>query len=99
MAGLGLGRAARVMAFAVLVGVSTLPARVIAAGDAGAFLSDLSDKAIDQLTVAGLSHQEKEQRFRKLMVQGFDIPAIGQFVLGRYWRTAGRPDQAAFLSV
>lgn len=99
MARYGLARAFRVTALAGLVAVSVLPARGIAAGDAGAFLSDLSVKAIDELTVAGLSHEEKEQRFRKLMVQGFDIPAIGRFVLGRYWRTAGRPDKDAFLSV
>lgn len=99
MAGFGLARAFRVMAFAGLVTVSALPAHGTAAADAGTFLSDLSVKAIDQLTVAGLSRGQKEQRFRKLMVQGFDIPAIGRFVLGRYWRAAGRPDRDAFLNV
>jgi phospholipid transport system substrate-binding protein len=81
--------------------LSGLPGRGTAAADAGAgaFLSDLSVKAIDQLTVAGLSREEKERRFRKLMVQGFDIPAIGRFVLGRYWRRADRPDRDAFLNI
>ena len=99
MAGSGMARALRVVALAGLVTAWAMPGPGLAAEDAGTFLSDLSTKAMDQLTVAGLSPQEKERRFRELMVEGFDIPAIGQFVLGRYWRTVGRPDQDAFLGV
>jgi phospholipid transport system substrate-binding protein len=34
---------------------------------------------------------EREQSFRNLFRANFDIPAIGRFVLGRYWRKA-RPE-------
>ena len=60
--------------------------------DAGVFLSQLADRAIVELTEPGIAEAEKERRFRVLVADGFDIPAIGRFVVGKYWR---RADQAA----
>jgi phospholipid transport system substrate-binding protein len=58
---------------------------------AAAFLTSLTDQAIEQLTDASLPVSEREQSFRSLFRANFDIPAIGRFVLGRYWRKA-RPE-------
>src|SRR3546814_21052071 len=38
-------------------------------------------------------------RSRQLYNENFDVPAIGRFVIGRYWRTASPADQKAFLKV
>ena len=73
-------------------------ARAQAVQDASRFLVDLTDRAVDRLTEPGLSDDEQERRFRNLIGEGFDIPAIGRFVLGRYWRRASEAERAAFLA-
>jgi len=77
------------------LGVS--PAAVRAGHDPAHFLSILSQRAVAELTEPGLDAAEKGRRFRGLIGEGFDIPAIGRFVLGRYWRHADAQTQEAFL--
>jgi len=84
---------------AVLITAIILPGRAQAATNAGAFLSELSSRAIAELTEPGLSEAEKEARFRALIREGFDIHKIGRFVLGRYWRRASKSQREAFLAV
>lgn len=67
--------------------------------EASSFLSNLQERAVAQLTDASISEGEKEQRFRSLFNESFDVPAIGRFVIGRYWRGASEEDRAAFLKV
>jgi len=79
--------------------VSTLSASSArSAADAGVFLTELSDRAILQLTEPGITDAEKERRFREFIDEGFDIPAIGRFVIGRYWRKASSAEQQDFLA-
>jgi phospholipid transport system substrate-binding protein len=63
------------------------------------FLADLQEKAASRLGDASVSTEEKEQHFRRLFNENFDVPAIGRFVIGRYWRGASEADQDAFLAV
>lgn len=84
-------------ALCVVLVVALGPARAGAENDPAQFLSGLSQRAVAQLTEPGLDAAEKERRFRRLIGEGFDIPAIGRFVLGRYWRRAAPETQAAFL--
>ncbi len=65
---------------------------------AAAFLASLTDRAIEQLTDPSLPVMERERRFRGLFRANFDIPAIGRFVLGRYWRKARPEVRKDFLS-
>ena len=67
------------------------------APDAGVFLSELADRAVDRLTEPGIGEAEKERRFRALVGEGFDIPAIGRFVAGKYWRRADPAAQDQFI--
>ena len=88
----------------ILFGIAVLaasPGRGHAAGaeDAGAFLTSLTDRAFAQLSDESLSMPERRQRFRVLFREHFDVPAIGRFVLGRYWRKAKPPVREDFLSV
>jgi len=78
--------------------VATLIAPVRAAPEAGQFLSDLSNRAIARMTEPGLSETEKKQRFGALVDEGFDIPTIGKFVLGRYWRGTSPVERQEFLA-
>ena len=70
-----------------------------AAGEPGEFLASMTGRAIAQLTDESLPLPEREARFRVLFRENFDVPAVGRFVLGRYWRKAKQETQDAFLSV
>ena len=88
----------------ILFGIAVLaaaPGRGLAAGaeDAGAFLASLTDRAFAQLSDESLSMPERRQRFRILFRESFDVPAIGRFVLGRYWRKADPLVREDFLNV
>ncbi len=66
--------------------------------DAGAFLESLHQDAVAKLTDQALSRPDKEQKFRDLFREGFDLPAISRFVLGRYWRRADTAQREAFMN-
>ncbi len=83
---------------AVLAVFLVITPRAYGATDAGEFLTELSDRAISQLTEPGVSSDEQKRRFSSLVKEGFDIPAIGRFVLGRYWRRSSEAQQQAFLA-
>ncbi len=73
-------------------------AKAQAVQEPGEFLIELTDRAVARLTEPDLAADELERRFRSLFKEGFDLPEIGRFVLGRYWRRASEPEQAAFLA-
>lgn len=98
----GCGRArggAFGIAFTIMAVCSIEVSAAQTPGDAGAFLTDLSQRAKIQLNEPGLLQVEKERRFRVLLNQGFDIEAISRFILGRYWRRAKEPDRRKFIQV
>ena len=70
-----------------------------AASEPDAFLISMTDRAIAQLTDESLALSERKARFRILFRENFDVPAVGRFVLGRYWRKAKPETREAFLSV
>jgi phospholipid transport system substrate-binding protein len=67
--------------------------------DAEAFIVGLADQAIAALTPPGISRNERESRARVLLKDNFAVPTIGQFVLGRYWRTATSEEQKQYLDL
>ena len=67
--------------------------------DAGEFLQGLGERALEELTVGSIDEAERERRFRDLLRQGFDLGAIGRFVLGKHWRRASQEQQDAFVGV
>lgn len=64
--------------------------------DAGAFLKALSQDAAVKLGGAGLTEAQKEENFRQMFRDAFDLPAISRFVLGRYWRDASEAQRQDF---
>lgn len=66
---------------------------------AGAFLQAYADKSMRLLTEPGVNQRQRELRFRSLLAEGFDLPTIAAFVLGRYNRTATPEQKSAFLEV
>lgn len=66
---------------------------------AGEFLLALNRDAVAQFNDAALSDAEKEQRFRQMAEQSFDIPSISKFVLGVNWRRATPEQRQAFIDI
>jgi phospholipid transport system substrate-binding protein len=63
---------------------------------AGAFIQKLGNDAIRELTDSAIPQSEREARFRRLLVDRFDMAAISKFVLGRYWRSTNEVQRAEF---
>lgn len=80
---------------AVVVAAAPVTGR---AQDARAFVANLGQQAI-QVLGPSVPPAQRLQRFRELFRSDFDVPGIGQFVLGRYWRTATPPEQQEFLQL
>jgi phospholipid transport system substrate-binding protein len=72
--------------------------REAAAQDARTFISTLGAQAI-QVLGPKVPPAQRVARFRELFNQDFDVPGIGRFVLGRYWRTATPQEQQEFLTL
>ncbi|WP_282606473.1 phospholipid-binding protein MlaC [Pelagibius sp. Alg239-R121] len=89
-----------VLAATTLLAQALLPVHsASAAGDAAAFVVALKDDAVKQLSEANGDEALKEQRFRKLLNNNFEVEDIGKFVIGRYWRKASAADRDEFLKV
>src|SRR5258708_39939315 len=68
------------------------------AQDARTFTGTLGQQAIEVLGPS-VPEVQREARFRELFRDDFDLPGIGQFVLGRYWRIATPQEQQDFLGL
>ncbi len=71
-------------------------AAVDAAG-AEAFVKKVTQDGITEIINAKISQTEKDARFAKLFNNALDLDFIGQFVLGRYWKTASATQRQAFI--
>jgi phospholipid transport system substrate-binding protein len=83
-------------AILLLAGLLTATPRQADAQDARAFVANLGNQAI-QVLGPSVSPAQRIARFRQLFRDDFDVPGIGQFVLGRYWRAASPAEQQEFL--
>jgi phospholipid transport system substrate-binding protein len=82
-------------------GAMALPAMVgsrEAAADARIFIDALGDKALEALT-GDIGQDVREQRFRELLNEFFDMRSIGKFVLARYWKVATDEEKDEFLGL
>jgi phospholipid transport system substrate-binding protein len=64
---------------------------------AEAYIGSLTAHGIASLTAAGISEAERSNRFRVLLIENLDVPAIGRFALGRYWQSASETERAEYL--
>lgn len=71
----------------------------IDADKAEAFVKKTTQEGIVEIINANIPKAEKDSRFKKLFNQALDLDFIGQFVLGRYWRTATPAQRKEFISV
>jgi phospholipid transport system substrate-binding protein len=67
--------------------------------DPTAFINHFAEVGISEILTTEISDAEKLERFRSLFNDGFDIPAIGRFVLARSWRRAGNEEKQEFVDM
>ncbi|MCW8916338.1 MAG: ABC transporter substrate-binding protein [Magnetovibrio sp.] len=63
------------------------------------FIEGLAEEAVAALTDKNVTRDERIDRFRKLLKHNFDVPVIGKWVLGRYWRTASDAEKEEYLQL
>ncbi|MDR2412325.1 MAG: ABC transporter substrate-binding protein [Holosporales bacterium] len=63
------------------------------------FISDFGARAIAALTNPGITVEERQNRFAKLLDEGFDVETIGRFVLARHWSRLTEDQKKTFITV
>ena len=86
-------------AVAALAVMLASPALAQQSGSPKAFVKGLADKALTELTSPTISDSERVKRLRRLLVENFDLPAVGKFVLGVYWRQTNEDQFKEFLKL
>ncbi len=86
--------AAAGLALALLVPVP--PAAADAVPDAVALVTRFCDSTLRIVGDPQLPAAERERRFRVLVDEYFDFPAIARFVLGRFWQAASDDERQQF---
>ena len=66
---------------------------------AEAFIRSTTAKGVEEIINANVSNEEKDKRFYDLLNGALDMDFIGQFVLGRNWRTATAVQRKDFIEV
>ena len=64
--------------------------------DAEAFVRAKGDEAIAIVSNGALSAGQFKAEFRRFVSDGFDVPVIGRFALGPYWRAASDAQKEAY---
>jgi phospholipid transport system substrate-binding protein len=68
-----------------------------ATDSAKSFIEDLGRRAISSLTKPDVPQSELESSFQSLLEEGFDVPAIGKFVMRRYWDSMTDEQKSRFI--
>lgn len=83
----------------VAVGIGLVPRLAAAQSAAMQFVQKLGDRAILELTDRSISDSARVKRMRELLKESFDVQAVGQFVLGTYWRRATEQERDEFMKL
>lgn len=62
------------------------------------FIKDTTAEGVEQIINADIPQAEKDKRFHKLLDNALDLDFIGQFVLGRNWKTANPQQRDQFIT-
>jgi phospholipid transport system substrate-binding protein len=73
-------------------------APVAAATDPAGFVTELGQKTLEIINQRP-AKAERDQRFRAILHEGFDMEALSRFVLGPYWRSATDAQRKEFMKL
>ncbi|MBM3533795.1 MAG: ABC transporter substrate-binding protein [Alphaproteobacteria bacterium] len=87
------------LATAIVAAIASAPSVASSANPEAAktFVRNLANEAIEVMGSKGTPNPERIAKFRELFKRGFDVEAIGRFVLGRYWRDATEVERQEYL--
>ena len=92
-----MGWSLKLPAFALLAFLAILPHnQAFAAESPSEFIERLARTAISTLTETTMSLEERQDRFRMMLRNGFDIEAVSTFLLGPFRRKASDDDLISF---
>jgi phospholipid transport system substrate-binding protein len=77
----------------------TTEAATAASSPASAFVQKLGETALMSLTEKGMPRTVRERRVREILRANFDIPTIGRFALGTYWRDASETQRQEYMDL
>ncbi len=63
------------------------------------FIEDITKNGIEFLKNKDLNAAEKKKKFRSFLKKNFDLPTIGRFALGKYWRVASKTERKEYLNL
>lgn len=63
------------------------------------FIEELSSEAIAALDNPDLTQAEREDRFRELLREGFDLNYIARLAIGRHWRAMSADQQQRYMEI
>lgn len=66
---------------------------------AAQFIGKLGNNAIASLTEKEITTREREKRVRDMLRASFDLPTIGRFALGTYWKSASEAQKKEYMSL
>jgi phospholipid transport system substrate-binding protein len=87
------------LATAALSAIALFTAPAAWAASASDFIQSAGERTFQSLGDNSITDSERQRRFRAILTDTFDLPTIGQFVLGRYWRTSSDPQKAEYLKL
>ena len=85
------------LAGALILTLGFSPAAPATAETPEQFVGTLGEEAIRVLADSTIPPEQRTAEFRRLLDKGFNMPLIGQLVLGRHWRTATEEQRAEYL--
>jgi phospholipid transport system substrate-binding protein len=86
----------RLLRLLVVFVLAAVPAAAVP--DPSAFVSQLGEKTLDIINKKP-PKPERDQRFRSVLREGFDMEALSRFVLGPHWRTATPAQRQEFMKL
>jgi phospholipid transport system substrate-binding protein len=94
-------RSVLVALFVAVLGFAAAPPATAQITPDGAkkFIQSMGDQAIEVLSQKDATLQQREDKFRGILSDGFAIPQIGQFVAGNYWKQASPDQQREYLTI
>ncbi|MBQ9235168.1 MAG: ABC transporter substrate-binding protein [Alphaproteobacteria bacterium] len=87
-----------VLTAALLLFVGSEAQAELDAAKAEQFIKDTTTEGVEQIINAKISQEEKDRRFHQLLNNALDLDFIGQFVLGRNWKTATAQQRDQFIT-
>ncbi len=79
--------------------LSVVHAETTAQDKAIAMIDELGQRAVKLLSDANLDQLAKREGFNDLVSHHFDMPLIGKFALGKYWRRASDEQKTEYLEL